>query len=163
MTPRTVSWCKSIPVAFLPTKPCCTDTECKVCLDSDFYDLWRSCGDCNITYLEPECEMSCEFCLAGEGEDTAKVPAPRANQQIAIPAAGCSVVRRDFQLECDPLSVGHCGEAHHRTTAPVSLSQQINWPALRACKGKALLQRQLACYPLCAPKLPTFCVRVLHV
>ena len=81
-----------------------------MCLDSDIYDLWRSCGDCNITYIEPECQLSCEYCLAGEGTDTASVPAPRADQVLDIPAVGCSVDRRDFQLKCRPLSEGNCGE-----------------------------------------------------
>ena len=81
-----------------------------MCLDSDFFDLWRSCGDCNITYSQPECQLSCHSCLAGEGEDTTEHPAPRADQLLAIPDAGCSVDRRTFQLDCRPLSQGHCGE-----------------------------------------------------
>ena len=81
-----------------------------MCLDSDIFDLWRSCGDCNITNAEPECQLSCEYCLAGEGLDTVDVPAPRADQVLAIPAAGCSVDRRDFNLECRAQSEGNCGE-----------------------------------------------------
>lgn len=87
-----------------------TVAECKMCLDSDFFDLWRSCGDCNITSAQPQCQLSCEYCLAGEGLDTADHPAPRADQLLAIPAAGCSVGRRDFQVACRPLSEGTCGE-----------------------------------------------------
>lgn len=81
-----------------------------MCLDSDIFDLWRSCEDCNITYSPPECQLSCNSCLAGEGVDTADRPAPRADQLLAIPAAGCSAERRNFQLECRPLSEGTCGE-----------------------------------------------------
>ena len=81
-----------------------------MCLDSDIFDLWRSCGDCNISRTEPECQLSCEYCLAGEGIDTAEHPAPRADQILSIPAEGCSVDRRDFELECRPQSAGSCGE-----------------------------------------------------
>ncbi|KAL3150424.1 hypothetical protein ABBQ32_000260 [Trebouxia sp. C0010 RCD-2024] len=59
--------------------------------------------------MDPECQMSCEYCIAGEGSDTAEFPAPWADQQIAIPAAGCSVRRRNFQLGCDLKSEGSCG------------------------------------------------------
>ena len=97
----------------LINKPVCTVVECRMCLDSDFFDLWRSCGDCNITYSQPECQLSCQYCLAGEGIDTSQIPAPRADQLLAIPSAGCSVDRRNFQLECRPLSEGNCGETRH--------------------------------------------------
>ncbi|KAL3138988.1 hypothetical protein ABBQ32_005793 [Trebouxia sp. C0010 RCD-2024] len=120
-------------------------TECKVCLDSDFYDLWRSCGDCNITYLEPECEMTCEFCLAGEGEDTANVPAPRANQQVAIPAAGCSVVRRDFQLKCDPQSVGRCGVLPAPSRSGIGCQPCPTSSFVNDCEGCKVLGCQASC------------------
>ena len=81
-----------------------------MCLDSDIFDLWRSCGDCNITKAEPECSLTCEYCLAGEGIDTAALPAPRQDQQLAIPEVGCSVDRRDFELECRAQSEGTCGK-----------------------------------------------------
>ena len=88
----------------------CTVTGCGMCLNSDFFDLWRSCGDCNITNTEPQCQLSCGNCLAGEGVDTTRTPAPFADQQLAIPALGCSVNRRNFQLACRPQSEGSCGE-----------------------------------------------------
>lgn len=81
-----------------------------MCLDSDIFDLWRSCGDCNITDTNPECLLTCDYCTAGEGIDTADHPAPRATQTLAIPTAGCSVDRRDYQLECRPQSEGTCGK-----------------------------------------------------
>ena len=101
--------------------PVCTATECRVCLDSDFFDLWRSCGDCNITQSQPECQLSCQSCLAGEGIDTSEHPAPRADQLLAIPHAGCSVDRRSFQLECRPQSQGHCGETWLADILPTML------------------------------------------
>ena len=78
-----------------------------MCLDSDFFDLWRNCGDCNIT--QSDCQLSCHYCIAGEGIDTAELPAPRADQLLTIPSDGCSVDRRDYQLECRPQSEGNCG------------------------------------------------------
>ena len=81
-----------------------------MCLDSDIFDLWRSCGECNILRAESECQLSCTYCVSGEGLDTADVPAPRANQLLTIPAAGCSVDRRDYNLECRALSQGNCGK-----------------------------------------------------
>ena len=95
-----------------------------MCLDSDIFDLWRSCGDCNVTYA-PQCQMSCQDCLAGEGEDTAEVPAPRADQQVAIPAAGCSIRRRNFELGCDRQSEGSCGETSFTLLFPTMLSCAI--------------------------------------
>ena len=82
-----------------------------MCLDSDYFDLWRSCGDCSIIQQEPECQLECTYCLAGEGIDTAELPAPRADQQIMVPSDGCSVDRRDFELECRPQSEGRCGKS----------------------------------------------------
>ena len=60
---------------------------------------------------EPECQLSCEYCLAGEGTDTVNVTAPRMDQVLAIPPAGCSVNRQDFQLTCREQSEGNCGKA----------------------------------------------------
>ena len=110
-------------------KICCV-TGCNMCLDSDFFDLWRSCGDCEVALLEPECQLSCSYCIAGEGIDTAELPAPRADQQLAIPAAGCSVDRRDFELECESLSEGNCGKV---------------WPTALRSPGFHLLHWRPAC------------------
>lgn len=109
-------------------KHVCTVLDCRMCLDSDFFDLWRSCGDCNITYSQPECQLSCHYCLAGEGIDTSDHPAPRADQLLAIPAAGCSVDRQSFQLECRPLSQGNCGKTWLADLLPTMLSCNSQLP-----------------------------------
>ena len=100
-----------LPLLLFVDQPALSCAECNMCLDGDFFDLWRSCGDCNITRFDPDCQLSCNYCTAGEGIDTAQLPAPRANQQLAIPAAGCSVDRLDYQLECRAQSTGTCGMA----------------------------------------------------
>ena len=104
-----------------------------MCLDSDIFDLWRSCGDCNITRTEPECQLSCEYCLAGEGIDTADHPAPRADQVLAIPAQGCSVDRRDFELECRAQSQGTCGETWLRPMLCSTLTHPLLQQLLARC------------------------------
>ncbi|KAL3150426.1 hypothetical protein ABBQ32_000262 [Trebouxia sp. C0010 RCD-2024] len=120
-------------------------TECGVCLDSDFFDLWRSCGDCNISYTEPECRLSCDSCIAGEGEDTAEVPAPRADQQIAIPANGCSVRRRNYQLECDAQSEGACGVTPAPSRIGIGCQPCANSSFTNDCEGCLVLGCQVRC------------------
>lgn len=93
----------------VPNAVACALLDCNVCLDSDIFDLWRSCGDCNVTKL-PDCQMVCQSCIAGEGTDTVGTAAPRADQLLTIPAVGCSIERHDFQLACREQSIGNCGK-----------------------------------------------------